>query len=147
MRRKIISLSILTICALFSSYIFTVVKPSPILSTAFVGLNLALLALLAIAVLFTQADNCRTYIKSVNLAQKNNLSSLGRNKRLGKMLGNSGRNSTARAISWLDIAMKLSRNAYYVHDVVIMWTFARLREPVTYLSMTHVSFPGYAKGI
>lgn len=157
-------LFIITFCALFNSYLFTFIRPTPLISAAYIGLHFALFSAMTVFVLFSRADDCRACIDQENSDTNGNKiinpysvthkpitnntvrerSSVkkGVNEEVAQnqsVDNNRNHLKEKKCIPWFDIALKLTRNAYFVHDLVIMWTFARLREPVEYITFHHVS--------
>lgn len=132
-----------TFCTLFDSYLFTFIRPTPLISATYIGLHYVVFASLVVFLLFSRANDCRACLDKeddlsggameVDNVKKTNLIDCFPNQTDSKSV-KSGKN-----IPWFDIVLKMSRNAYYVHDPVIMWITARVKRPVNVASLEHVS--------
>lgn len=146
-------LIIITFCALFNSYLFTFIRPTPLISAAYNGLHFTLFAAMTVFVLLSRADDCRACIDQENYDTNDNKNNINETANDGspvkksvkeKVLQNESVDHTRnhlkkkKYIPWFDMALKLTRNAYFVHDLVIMWITARLREPIELMSFHYI---------
>ncbi|XP_074594672.1 uncharacterized protein LOC141850043 [Brevipalpus obovatus] len=134
-------LFMITFCALFNSYLFTFIRPTPLISATYIGLHYALFASMVVFILFSRADDCRACLdKEDNLSHQD--LKLNRVVEKSDALNSSQRKDVQSEkgghICWFDIALKMSRNAYYVHDLVIMWTYARISKPLNFFTIDHI---------
>ncbi|XP_074597148.1 uncharacterized protein LOC141852159 [Brevipalpus obovatus] len=130
-------LIMVTFGALFNSYLFTFVEPTPIVSSVYIGIHLILFAFLVVFALLSQANECRACFQTeYGLDEEHSTDERIKNRQI--LDQNFNKIEKFDTIPWFDVALKSTRNAYYVHDLVIVWILARRREPIDYSSVDYM---------